>query len=458
VGWVQRHRQQVTLAAMSGVLAVALLDETVVGVALPTIQRDLDMSVGFSHWVVNAYLLSLSAVVLIGGRLGDAFGHLRLFVLGCLTFGLASLVCGLAPDGITIVAARAVEGLGAAIILPSSMAMISLVYPPERLGWAYGIYGGVGTAALAAGPLIGGFFTDVVTWRVIFFVNLPLIVLVIAGAVAAWREPDLEGPRPSLDFAGLGLVAAGICTLVIAIMQGPAWGWGSPRTIGLLAVAVVATAALIAVELRKRDPLIDVRLFRTPTFTGSNFVILTAQATKMGVTIFGALYLQQSLDLDPLDAGLALLPGVGVMPFAAVLAGRITDRFGNRGPSLVGTAGMAVALAWIGVFAGADSYPILIPGLVLWGLVLPLLYTPPQTAVMQCVPPAAQGQAGGISLTAQLMGGTIGVAVLSALLIDTNDFQVLFLVAAALALVACISTWLLVDRHPERARAVASVR
>ena len=433
------------LASMGAILGVILLDETVVGVALPTIQTDLGMSEIASHWVVNIYMLVLAGIAAAAGKLGDIIGHRALMTIGLLIFGLASLASGFADSGAWLIAARGVQGAGAAIIFPSSLAMVTIAFPEAQRGMALGIYGSVGTVFLALGPTVGGFLTDDLSWRWIFWVNPPIVVVVAAIVLAVWRDlPVMAAKR--LDVAGAVLLVAGLSMIVFALMQGPGWGWGDPAILLLLVVGGLLLLAFVLVELRKRAPLLDVNLFANPTFAGCNLVIFSAQYSKMAVFVFGALYLQDVLKMSPLMAGIALLPTVAPQVVTATLAGVVADRFGARWPSLIALAAMGGGLCLVAVAIPLDGYAVMFPGLLAWGLSQAFLFVPPQRAVMNAVPPETQGQAGGVALTSQLLGATIGMAVCSTLFSTTSAFAVVFWSNAAFAGLVLIVGWLTIER------------
>ncbi|MCP4386262.1 MAG: MFS transporter [Hyphomicrobiales bacterium] len=436
---------------MGAILGVILLDETVVGVALPTIQTDLAMSELMSHWVVNIYLLTLAGLAAAAGKFGDIIGHKALMITGLLIFGLASLACGFANSDWWIILARGIQGVGGAIIFPSSLAMVTLAFPVAQRGMALGVYGAVGTTFLALGPFVGGLLTDIASWRWIFWINPPIVLAIAAIVLARWRDPPGSVSGGRVDTVGLVLLVSGLSAIVFAIMQASAWGWTDPAILALLAAGAVVLLAFTLFELNKRAPLIDVQLLAHPTFTGCNLAIFSAQYSKMAVFIFTALYLQDVLGLNPLITGLALLPTVAPQVVTAPLAGMAADRFGARWPTLLALAGMGVGFILIAIATDRGaSYIWMFPGLLLLGLATAFLFVPPQRAVMNAVPPDKQGQAGGIVMTAQLLGGTLGMAVSSALFGATDDFAAVFWSTAGVNLVVVVIGWLTIERTPSQ--------
>lgn len=452
----ESSRKWWVLAAMGAILGVILLDETVVGVALPTIQVDLDMSEVVSHWVVNIYMLVLAGLAAAAGKLGDIVGHKALMNTGLAIFGLASLACGFAESDVWLIAARGVQGVGAAIIFPSSVAMVTIAFLEEQRGVAIGTYGAVGTVFLALGPFVGGFLTDVASWRWIFWINPPVVLAVALIVLVTWIEPPRSGETQRIDWIGLVLLVGGLSMVIFGTMEGPVWGWANPAIISVLAAGAVLLVAFVFVERRRAAPLIEVNLFANPTFAACNLIMFTAQYSKMALFVFGALFLEDILKMTPLVAGAALLPAVVPQPFLAPFTGSIADRFGARGPSLAGLLLLlgGLVFVWAGVASG--SYTLMFPGLTLWGLSMCFLFVPTQRAVMNAVPPQKQGQAGGISMSSQLLGSTVGMAVCSTLFLTTNDFQVVYLVNGAFALVVLVVSWLAIERGTRAASAAAA--
>jgi EmrB/QacA subfamily drug resistance transporter len=440
---------------MGAILGVILLDETVVGVALPTIQIDLALDEVESHWVVNVYMLVLACVAAVAGRLGDMVGHRRLMVLGLLIFGLASLACGFAGSDAWLIAARGVQGLGAAIIFPVSLAMVVITFPERQRGLALGIYGSIGTTFLALGPMVGGLLTDIASWRWIFWLNPPITLVIAAIVLAAWRDPPHDGAPERLDKRGFLLLVGGLSLVIFAVMEGPDRGWTRPAILLPLVVGVVLLALFVRVERRTAAPLIDVRLFADRSFTACNLVIFTVQYSKMTMYVFGAMYLQDILKMSPLMAGLALLPTVSTQVFMAPLAGRAADRFGARWPSLGGLISMTAGLVLVAVAMDWKNYVLMFPGLLAWGLSPAFLFVPPRRAVMSAVPPAMHGQAGGIAMSAQLIGATVGMAVCSTIFSMTGDFRAVFL-ATALVTGSVIVVGLFAIERPRAAAPVAA--
>jgi MFS family permease len=260
-----QNRKWWILAAMGGVLGLVVLDEMVVGVALPTMRRDLGMSIITSHWVVNAYLLVFTCLAAVGGKLGDIFNIRHLISLGVVIFGLTSLACGFAETPAMLITARALQGLGAAIIFPNGIALINRVFPPEQRGLAFGIQTACGGTFMALGPLVGGFFTETLSWRWIFWINLPVVlVITLILFLAKTKNEAQSAQRDPFDFLGLTLLIPGLTALVLGFMQAPDWGWTSPVTLSLVAAGAIVTALFIHTELRKPTPRLELSLRTSP--------------------------------------------------------------------------------------------------------------------------------------------------------------------------------------------------
>lgn len=440
------------LGAMSGVLGLVVLDETVVGVALATIQADLAMTQVASHWVVNAYMLSFACLVAIGGRLGDSLGHKGLFLAGVAVFGLASLGSGSAPNGAWLIAARALQGVGAAIMFPSCWAIMTGIFPPAQRGVAFGIQTTVGGIFMSMGPLVGGFFAQEISWRWIFWINLPVTAVIAAVVLAAWVEPLEEKHASaarrsgSIDLRGLVTLVAGLTALVIALMQSADWGWGSPATLLLLCGGIVLLAVFAVFETRRREPLIELGLLRIATFTGGNLVFFMFQFGKVAVFVFVALYLQDVLHKSPIEAGIVILMAVLPTLLTSLLAGRLTDRFGARRPLLIGLLLHGSAIVLLGVAMTGQSYALVIAPLVVWGATMPFVSVCPRRALLSAVPEAKVGQASGVNLTIQMLGGTVSVALCGTLLLMTGNYWSVFLMTGVLTFLVWGLAWLTVER------------
>ncbi|WP_170347785.1 MFS transporter [Ruegeria atlantica] len=423
------------LGAMGAILGVILLDETVVSVALPTIRAELNLSRLDAHWVVNIYLLVLACFAGAAGRLGDILGIRVLLSVGLLIFGLSSALGGFAESGLALLTARAVQGVGAALIFPLSMVVLIQSFDEKERGLALGLYGGIGTVFLSLGPLVGGILTEYLSWRWIFWVNPPIVLAVAAIAWAYWRDPPHQ-PELRFDWKGLLLLVPGLAALVFGIMEGPDRGWTQPEVIMALLAGFVALALFVRVEQRIQTPLIAISLFAKPGFAASNMILFTAQFGKIALFVFGASYFQTKLGFSPLAAGAALLPIAFPQIFVAPLAGKVADRFGTRGPSLTGTALGTLAIVLVALGMHLEVTAPIFAGYVLWGCCVPFLFVPPRRTIMLAVPQDLHGQASGISMTFQLLGGTVGMALGSSVYALSNSYTTVFGFVAGFA--ACV--------------------
>ncbi|MEM7123861.1 MAG: MFS transporter [Pseudomonadota bacterium] len=422
------------LIAMGAAVGLIALNETAVGLTLPTIRHELGMSAGASHWVVNAYLLVLAAFIAVFGKLGDLVGLRPIYFGGVLVFGLSSIVCAAADDGTVLIVARAVQGLGAAALYPASLAMSTMIFPPEREGWALGVFSGVAAGFLVLGPLVGGFFTEVVSWRWIFWINVPLAVGIIALVIVCrFKSPREPAPR-RFDIAGLVTLVAGLAALVIGLMEGAAWGWDALQTWAVFAVAAVLLTVFTIVELRHPLPLIRVAMFGDGIFSFANLATFIGMFQRMVLAVFGALYLQHNLGMNPLVAGLALLPAMVPIPIAAVYAGKLADRMSSLRLTLIGLLVVGLVFVWVAGAMLLESYAVLVPALVIWGIFMALTLAPPRKAALAQVDDDMRGEASGILLGTQLLGATVGVAFASAVLQITDSYAAVFLATAAVTL------------------------
>ena len=438
------NRKWWILSAMAICSGLIMLDETIVGVALPTLRTELGMSALTSHWVISIYMLVFASAAAAGGKLGDIVGFRNLLLGGTVLFALGSLGCGLSGDGTFLLVSRAIQGLGAAAIFPATVAMIMIAFPKKQRGMAMGTLAAVGTIFLATGPLVGGFLSELVSWRWIFWVNIPVVAAAVAIIMAAWSEG--VGPKRDerFDFTGLITLVAGLTLVVFAIMQGPSAGWTSWSITGSFLCGFLLLVMFAFVETRNTPPLINVELFRGRSFIACNVIIFSGQFTKITIVVFAALYFQEILGMKPLTAGLALLLAVAAFPILSVYVGRLADRTDVRKLVLTGQAIATCAMFWIALASGWNSYWAIAPGLVLWGLGMPFVYAPTLRALANSVPKEHQGQIGGIGVTFRLLGGAIGAAVGSALL-SVGSFQTVFLCTALLMLVSLLLGWIAIE-------------
>jgi EmrB/QacA subfamily drug resistance transporter len=411
----ETNRRWWTLAAMCFALFMVMLDNTVVNVALPSIQRDFDASIDSLEWTVNAYTLVFAVLLVTGGRLGDIFGRVRMFLFGVVVFALASAAIGFAPSDGLLVAGRAVQGVGAAFMMPGTLSIISNAFPPEERGKAIGTWAGVSAIALALGPLVGGWLTEDVSWRAIFFLNLPVAAGAVAVTLFAAHESRDETVSRAVDIPGIATLTTGLTALVLALVEGNQWGWGSPGIIALLAAAVVGLGAFVQIERRSKAPIVDFDFFRSKSFLGANVVAFAVTFSMLAMFFFLTLYMQNILSYSPLEAGVRFLPSTLIIIAAGPISGRLTDKIGPRPLMTAGLVLAAISMVWQSRVQIDTSYGFLLPAFMLMGLGLGLVMSPMSTAAMNAVDRTKAGVASGTLSMSRMVGGTFGVAVLGAL-------------------------------------------
>jgi EmrB/QacA subfamily drug resistance transporter len=452
------NRKWWTLAAVGFGLFMIMLDNTVVNVALPTIQRDVGAGLSELEWIVSGYALTFAALMLTGGKLADVFGRRRVFVIGLAIFSGSSLACALAPSSGFLIGARVVQGVGAALMNPASLSIISAAFPPRQRGTAIGIWAGVSALALAGGPLVGGVLTEHVGWSAIFYVNVPIGLVAIAASFLLIDESrdTTEGQR--LDLPGLVSSAVALFALTYGLIEANAYGWTSGRIVGAFAVAAAALAAFVLLERRQRAPMLDLGLFRDGTFAGANVVLLLVALAIFGVFFFLSLYMQNVLGYSPVKAGLAFLPMTALITVVAPLAGRLSDRRGSRwllAGGMVLLAGQLLYLSRLGVH---ESFWTLVPGMLMGGAGLGAAMAPATAAGLSGVPVDKAGVGSAVLNSSRQLGGSIGIALMGAIMVHeaggrstpaafVHGLSVTLEVAAAIAVAGALVAVALVRPH-----------
>jgi EmrB/QacA subfamily drug resistance transporter len=459
--FADENRKWWTLGAVAFALFMIMLDNTVVNVALPSIQRDLGIGLTELEWTVNAYALTFAVLMLSGGKLADFFGRRRVFLLGLAVFTLSSLVCGLATSGETLIGARTVQGVGAALMMPATLSIISATFPPRQRGMAIGIWAGVSAMALAIGPLIGGLVTEHIDWSWIFFLNVPIGVLgLIVGRMMIDESRDTSSEQ-RLDIPGLLASGIGLFALTFALIEANSYGWTDPVIIGLFVLSAAALAVFVLLELHQRSPMLDLSLFRSSTFAGANVVALLVTLAMFGVFFFMSIYMQNILGYSATKTGAAFLPMTILIILIAPIAGRSSDRIGSR--SLM-TAGMLCLAASLAIFSrlGLDStFWDIFPGLIVGGLGIALVMTPMTAAALGSVPVAKSGVGSGVLNTFRQVGGALGIAVMGAIVASYVDlgsgrpnpadfidgFQAALRVSVGFALLGAVIAFTTIRKH-----------
>jgi EmrB/QacA subfamily drug resistance transporter len=409
------NRKWWTLGAMCFALFMIMLDNTVVNVALPSIQRDLGASISGLEWTINGYTLSFAVLLATGGRLGDIFGRRRAFLIGVVVFALSSATAGLAQSSTDLVISRVVQGVGAALMMPGTLSIITNAFPAHERGKAMGTWAGVSALALAVGPVLGGFLTEHVSWRAIFYLNIPVAVGAVTATIFAVRESRDTTVDRDVDYLGVATLTGALTALVLALVEGNSWGWGSPVIVGLLVGSVLAGAAFVAVEQRVRAPMVEFRFFGDRNFLGAVVVALIITFAMMGVFFFLALYMQDILRYSPLEAGVRFLPSTLMIVGVAPVAGRLADRFGPRWLIVAGLAILTASLWTFTHIAVNSSYGDLLPGFMLLGIGIALTMSPMTSAAMNAVSVQKAGIASGVLSMFRMVGGSLGVAVTGAI-------------------------------------------
>ena len=459
--FADENRKWWTLGALAFALFMIMLDNTVVNVALPSIQRDLGIGLSELEWTVNAYALTFAVLMLSGGKLADFLGRRRVFLLGLALFTLSSLICGLATSGGTLIGARTLQGVGAALMLPATLSIISATFPPRQRGLAIGIWAGVSAMALAIGPLIGGLITEHIDWSWIFFVNVPIGVLgLLVGRVVIEESRDTSSDQ-RLDLPGLLASGVGLFALTFALIEANAYGWTDPVILGLFVLSALSLAAFVLLEMHQRSPLLDLSLFRSSTFAGANVVALLVTLAMFGVFFFMSIYMQNILGYSATKTGAAFLPMTILIILIAPIAGRSSDRIGSRA---LMTAGMLCLAASLAIFSrlGLDSaFWDIFPGLIVGGFGMALVMTPMTAAALGSVPVEKSGVGSGVLNTFRQVGGALGIAVMGAIVASYVDlsggrpdpasfidgFQTALRVSVGFALLGAVVAWATIRKH-----------
>jgi EmrB/QacA subfamily drug resistance transporter len=421
----ESNRRWWTLGAMCFALFMVMLDNTVTNVALPSIQRDFDASLSALEWTVNAYTLTFAVLLVTGGRLGDIFGRRRVFLIGVGLFAFASATIGFAPDDGWLVASRALQGVGAALMMPATLSIITNAFPPQERGRAIGIWAGVSAIALAIGPLVGGWLTEDVSWRAIFFLNVPVAIAAVAVTLFAAEESRDETVDHRVDYPGIATLTAGLTALVLALVEGNRWGWGSPEIIALLVGSVVALVAFVLIERRSATPVVDFEFFRSRQFVATNAVAFLVTFSMFAIFFFLTLYMQNILGYSPLETGVLFLPSTLVVMVTGPISGRLTDRLGPRWLIAGGLLLIAASMLWQSRITVDTHYGYLLPAFIALGAGIGLVMSPMSTAAMNAVDRSKAGVASGTLSMSRMVGGTFGVAALGALVaaIGRHDLE-----------------------------------
>src|SRR5580693_9230086 len=413
----QDSRRWWALAAVSLAAFMTYLDNNIVNVAIPTIQRNLHLSTSGLEWVVSSYLLTLAGLLLVGGRLADVYGRRLLFLAGLAVFTVSSLAAGLSGSAGVLIASRAVQGVGAALLMPATLAIIMAAFTDIReRTMAIGIWAAAGALALAGGPALGGVISHHFRWGWIFLINVPLGVLTFAVTLRDVRESRESAAVRRLDLPGLVTSAVSLFALTYALIEGNVRGWTSPVILGAFALAAVAVAAFLAIESRSASPMVDLTMFRSREFSGGTGTMMIWAFGILGIYFFTSLYLQQTLGFSPVKAGLAFVPMALCVAVFATIAPAVQARAGAHRTVAFGMLLMVVGLVLFARLGLNVSYAALLPGFMLFGAGAGLMNVPLTNAVMQATPMARAGIASALLNASREVAGLLGITVIGAIL------------------------------------------
>jgi EmrB/QacA subfamily drug resistance transporter len=409
------NRKWWTLVAVAFGLFMIMLDNTIVNVALPSIQRDLGIGISELEWVFNGYALTFGVLMLTGGKLADLFGRRRIFIVGLVVFTVASLLCGLAASAGWLIGARVLQGVGSALMNPATLSIITATFPPRQRGMAIGIWAGVAAMALAIGPLVGGLITQHISWHWIFFINVPVGVIAIVVARLVITETRDTSHEQRLDLPGLLSSGIGLFALTYALIEANTYGWTSGRILGLFVLAAVALAIFVLLELRQRVPMLDLSLFKNGTFAGANGVMLLVGLAMFGVFFYNSLFIQNIMGYSAVETGATFLPMTGLIILIAPLAGKFSDQIGSRWLMGPGMVLLSISLFIFSRLDAGSNFWDLFPGLIVGGLGMGLVMTPATAAAMGSVAVDKAGVGSAVLNSMRQVGGSLGIAVMGAI-------------------------------------------
>jgi EmrB/QacA subfamily drug resistance transporter len=411
-----------TLALTGAALFMTSLDNLVVGVALPSIRADLGGSIEALEWTVNAYTLAFAVLLLTGAALGDRFGRKRMFLIGVGVFTTSSALAALAPSIEALIAARALQGIGAAIVTPLTLTLVSEAFPPERRGMALGIWGGISGLGVATGPFVGGAIVEGIAWQWVFWLNVPVGLALLPLARRFLNES--YGPDKALDLGGLALGGAGLFGITFGIIRGQALGWTSATILASLGIGLALTAAFVAYERRRAEPMLPMRLFRSRRFAATNGLSFAMFFGTFGAIFLLSQFFQTAQGLGPFEAGARTLPWTAMPMFVAPLAGLLSDRIGTKPLMAAGLALQAIGLGWIAVITDPSvSFGALVPPFVLAGSGMALVFPTAAASVLASVRPSEAGKASGANNAIREVGGVMGVAVLASVFAANGGYE-----------------------------------
>lgn len=437
--------------------SMVFLDGSVVNVALPAIGADFGAGVSDFQWIVNGYLLALASLIIIGGSLGDRLGRRKVFLVGTVWFTAASVLCGLAPTSETLIAARVLQGIGGALLTPGSLAIIEASFTKADRGRAIGLWSGLAGASIAFGPPLGGWLIDVISWRAIFFLNVPLGVFVVLAGLRYVPETRGREQHERIDFLGAMLAAIGLGGVSYALIEGPARGVDSAIVIAAALIGALACIGFVLVERRVKEPMLPLTVFRSRTFSAANLLTFVFYAGLGGVSFFTAIFFQTALGYSPMQAGLATIPITIILLLGSSWAGGLAQRIGPRVPLTIGPLIVAASMAlMLRIEPGSSYLGAVLPTLVGFGLGLVLIVAPVTATALTSVPQDQAGIASAVNNAVSRTGQLFAVAILPTVvglqgdefeipLAITDAFHSAMLITAALSLTGSVIAWTLID-------------
>ncbi len=421
---IVKNRKWWVIIASSLALAMIFVDMSALPIALPSIQADLHASQSELHWIINAYLLSLAVLIILGGKLGDKVGHRKIFISGITVFIFSSILCAIASSGHLIIAGRILQGVGGALMMPAASPLFRSVVAPEEVGKMAGIYVSFASIFLILGPTLGGFLTEYLSWHWIFWLNFPLGIVAIVITLLAVPKDQPKKTSESFDWGGFILLTISLISLVYALMEGTALGWFSPIILICFAIFITTLCAFLKTEKKQPHPFLDLRLFQNKHFAFSIYILLFMQCVFMA-TVFWAIFFQDMLGMSAASAGILMLASQAPIIFSSHIAGRMFDSYGPRYPTRFGAILITLSSIWIAVFCWQSSFWWLLPALILFGIGSPFINLTNISSVVSAVPAEQRGMASGIGAAVRQIGGSVGLAVLGALMneISTLSYQ-----------------------------------
>lgn len=411
----------ITLSVTACCLSLIYLNLSSVPVALPTIQHQLNFSAEMVEWIINAYLLTLTVLILPAGRLADLFGYRALFCWGLGLYAIGSILCGLSPNGTWLISGRVVQGMGGAAMFPQVGAYLTTTFPSGERGKAIGLNVGIGSIFLMLGPILGGWFTQYLSWRYLFWLNLPITIF--GFVMTLWIvQRSNKVKEVTFDFVGASFLGISLGSVTIALMQGAKWGWDAPITLSLFLVSIVAISLFFVTYRKNAQPIVDLSFFRQRLFTAATCCGCLTQLISM-VTVFWALYFQESIGFSPTSAGwiivFANFPAIFIAPFG----GHLADNWGVKVPVIMGFGLLIFALVWLSIFAATTSIVFLFPTLIAFGLGTPLIMSPSYVASLDNIQENKSASASSLSLALRQLAPTFGMAIMNAFYLSLMKFE-----------------------------------